>query len=136
MAFDAALDRILESRERERPLLRELRQFQVEAMAGVPRLRALRRLAARVRVPGLATFVSAVVQAEQLGLAIAAVLRQQALDQRSRSRERALLDAQALPVKLVFPLVLCFLPSVFVFTLGPAFYSFFGLTEGVIGSDR
>jgi tight adherence protein C len=135
-AFDAALARILDAEGRDRPLHQELRAFQVETLAGVSRVRALRRLAARVRVPALTTFVSAIVQAEQLGLGIASVLRQQASDQRSRRREHALLKAQALPVKLVFPLILCFLPSIFVFTLGPAFWSFFRLTSGVIESPR
>lgn len=136
LAFDAALERILDAESEPGALHQELRQFQLETRSGTSRVRALRRLAKRLAVPALSTFVSAVVQAEQLGLGIAGVLRTQALDQRTRRREHALLQAQSLPVKLVFPLILCFLPSIFVFTLGPAFYSFFRLTAGVIGSNR
>jgi tight adherence protein C len=65
------------------------------------------------------------VQAEQLGKGIARCLRQQADDLRSRRRERALAFANALPVKRLFPLVICFLPGLFVWTLGPAFVQLF-----------
>ncbi len=81
----------------------------------------------------LSTFVSALVQAEQMGIGLADVLRRQADDLRGRRREQALLRAQALPVKLVIPLVICFLPGIFVFTLGPALYSILRLTAGSIG---
>jgi tight adherence protein C len=74
------------------------------------------------------------VQAEQGGLGLSDVLRNQSDDMRNRRRENALMKAQALPVKLVFPLVICFLPALFVFTLGPAFYSFAKVTDTVTGS--
>jgi tight adherence protein C len=74
------------------------------------------------------------VQAEQVGAGFSTVLRHQADDLRGRRRERAMVMAQALPVKLVFPLVICFLPGIFLTTLGPAFMQFFKMAEGVIQS--
>lgn len=133
LGLDAALARIQEGEPIERPLAREFATFRAELSAGVPRVRALRRLAERLDVAPLSTFVSALVQAEQMGIGLADVLRRQADDLRGRRREQALLRAQALPVKLVIPLVICFLPGIFVFTLGPALYSILRLTAGSIG---
>ena len=62
----------------------------------------------------------------------AEVLAHQTADVQSRRREQALITAQALPVKLVIPLVICFLPGIFVWTLGPAFYQFLQMIEGVL----
>jgi tight adherence protein C len=78
-------------------------------------------------------FVSALVQAEQVGAGFANVLRTQADDLRGRRRERANTLAQALPVKLVFPLVMCFLPGIFTTTLGPTFLQFVRLAESMAG---
>jgi tight adherence protein C len=77
-------------------------------------------------------FVSAVVQAEQVGAAMATVLRQQALDLRNRRREDAMALAMALPVKRLFPMIICFLPGIFVATLGPTFFEFFQYADTVL----
>jgi tight adherence protein C len=74
-------------------------------------------------------FVSAVVQADQLGMGLANVLRTQADDMRSRRRERAVTFSNALPVKRLFPLVICFLPGLFIWTLGPLFLQLFQLAD-------
>jgi tight adherence protein C len=132
LAFDAALDRILSAQPTGRPLAEEFRIFQREVLAGVPRVRALRRVAARADVLSLTILISALVQAEQVGAGVADVLRRQADDLRSRRRERAISLANALPVKLMFPLVICFLPGLFVATLGPTFYQFFLFADSVI----
>lgn len=134
LGFDAALDRILRTQPADRPLARELRTFQLEVMAGRPRVQSFRRLARRLDVPALAVFVSAMVQAEQVGAGVADVLRRQADDLRSRRREDSLAVAAALPVKLLFPLVLCFLPGILVVTLGPILLEFFKLTEALFRS--
>ena len=63
--------------------------------------------------------VSALAQAEQLGAGIAEALHRQAADLRDRRRERANAFAMALPIKRMFPLVICFMPGIFVWTLGP-----------------
>jgi tight adherence protein C len=75
-----------------------------------------------VEVPWFGIFISAIAQAEQLGSGLAEILRIQAEDLRQRRRERAMAFAMTIPIKLLFPLVVCFLPAIFVFSIGPAFY--------------
>ena len=129
LGFDSALTRILNTRLSGRPLATELRTYQSDLLAGRSRVECLRRLSARMRISSMSIFVSAMVQAEQLGMGVARILRQQADDLRARRRERAIAFANALPVKRMFPLVICFLPGLFVWTLGPAFVQLFKLTE-------
>jgi tight adherence protein C len=129
LGFDAALARILETRLGARPLAQEFRSFQADLLAGRARIECLRRLSARLQVSAVTILVSALVQAEQLGMGIASVLRQQADDVRARRRERATAFANALPVKRLFPLVICFLPGLFVWTLGPAFVQLFQMAD-------
>lgn len=129
IGFDAGLERILSSQPADRPLAQEFRQFQIELLAGRPRVQCLRRLARRIDVPSLTIFISALVQASQVGAGTAEVLRRQVEDLRNRRRENALTTAAALPVKLLFPLVLCFIPGIFVAALGPAFYQVFQLFD-------
>ena len=136
LGFDAALERVIASQPPDRPLTAEFRAFQRETLTGRPRVGALRRLARRLDVPSLTIFISAVVQAEQVGSGISEVLRRQAEDVRDRRRERALNLAQALPVKLLFPLIICFLPAIFVVTLGPIFLQFFKFAEALINRGR
>lgn len=132
LGFDAALTRILKTRLAGRPLATELQMFQADLLAGRSRVESLRRLSARLDLPSVSVFVSALVQAEQLGMGIARVLRQQADDVRARRRERAISFANSLPVKRVIPLVICFLPGLFVWTLGPAFVQLFKMAETFI----
>jgi len=101
-------------------------------VAGVPRAQALRQLARRVHLPALTSFASALIQAEQIGASVAETLQLQAADMRQRRREEALLRAQALPVKLVFPLVICFLPGVFLSTLAPVLFQMLQVANSVI----
>ncbi len=116
-------------RTRPTALVQEFRTFQAEVLAGRPRVECLRRIARRLDVTSVTILVSALVQAEQIGSGIADVLRSQAEDLRQRRRERALEFSMALPVKLLFPLVICFLPGIVLFTLGPAFYDLFRLAD-------
>lgn len=129
LGFDSALSRILKTRLAGRPLASELRIYQSDLLAGRPKVESLRRLSNRMRISSISILVSALVQAEQLGMGIARVLRTQADDIRARRREKAIAFANALPVKRLFPLVICFLPGLFVWTLGPAFVQLFKLTE-------
>ncbi len=132
LGFDASFSKILDNEKDETPLVEEFKLFQLETLAGVPRVRCFRRLTRRCEVSAMTIFCSAMIQAEQVGAGFSSVLRSQATDLRSRRRERAMMKAQALPVKLVFPLVICFLPGIFVVTLAPAFMQFFNMAEGVI----
>jgi tight adherence protein C len=136
LGFDAALSKIVRAQESDRPLIAEFINFQLDMLAGVPRLQALRQLARRVEVTSITTFTSALIQAEQVGASIAETLRHQADDLRQRRREDALLRAQALPVKLVFPLVICFLPGIFVSTLAPVIYQMIEVAGGVLRAGR
>jgi tight adherence protein C len=129
LGFDAALARILQTDLGRTPLAEEFRSFQSDLLAGRPRVEALRRLARRVRVLSLSVVVSAIVQAEQLGMGLAAVLRRQADDLRDRRRERANAFANSLPVKRLLPMVICFLPGLFVWTLGPFFVQIFRMAD-------
>lgn len=131
LAFDSALNKVIESSPADRPLFRELRSFQLETLGGIGRVNCFRRLAKRIEIPSISIFVSALVQAEQIGSGFTLVLRNQADDLRNRRREDANMLAQALTVKLVFPLVICFLPGIFVTTLGPTFLQFIKLTESL-----
>lgn len=134
LGFDAALARILESGLADRVLARELRSFQADLVAGRTRVEAMRRLARRVEVSTVSILVSALVQAEQLGTGIAMVLRRQADDLRGRRRERANAFAASLAIKRMFPMVICFLPALFVWTLGPVFTQLFRMADQMFRS--
>lgn len=129
LGFDAALSRILKTRLAGRPLAEEFRRFQADLLAGRTRTQALRRFSSRLDMGPVSVFTSAMVQADQLGMGIARVLRLQADDVRARRRERSIAFANSLATKRVIPLVVCFLPGLFVWTLGPAFVQLFKMAE-------
>ncbi len=122
LSFDAALDRVLETQRRQRPLAEDFRLFRLEILTGRGRIDALQRLNQHVNVPWFGIFVSALVHAEQVGAGLAATLRAQADDLRSRRRERALALAMGVPVKLLFPLITCFLPGIMIAALAPIIF--------------
>ncbi len=132
LGFDAALARVVDSVTEDRPLAREFRTYQSDLLAGRTRVESLRRLAHRLEVSSVTILVSALVQAEQLGSGIAQALRRQADDLRDRRRERANAFAMALPIKRMFPLVVCFMPGIFVWTLGPFFARLFQFADTFI----
>ena len=70
--------------------------------------------------PDLRRFIRAVVQADAYGVSIADVLRTQAHEMRLKRRQRAEEKAMQIPVKVIFPLILCILPVLFIVLLGPA----------------
>lgn len=119
LGLDAALRQV--SQKLEGPLADEIGQMLREVGMGRPRREALEDLAERTDVPEVTTFVNAVIQAEQLGTGLGRVLRAQAMTLRVRRRQRAEAMARKAPVKLVFPLVLCIMPSFFIVTIGPVF---------------
>ncbi len=136
LGFDAALARIVRAQGSDRALASEFVNFQYDMLAGMSRTQALRQLARRVDVPSLTTFTSALIQAEAVGASMAETLQHQAVDLRQRRRENALLQAQALPVKLVFPLVVCFLPGIFATTLAPVLFQMVQVANSVLSSGR
>lgn len=134
LGFDAAALRVERSLGPNRVLSVELARVRASTLAGASRAGAIRGMAHRLDVPGLTTFSSALVHAESQGASIGETLRQQATDLWSRRREEAIQRAQTLPTKLAFPLVLCFLPGVFVWTFGPAVSEFVRLAGSVVSS--
>ena len=102
------------------PLTEELVRTLQEMQLGATRGQALRALITRTDAPDLRRFVLALVQAESYGLPIAEVLRTQAAELRVKRRQRAEEHAMKIPVKVIFPLVLCILPTLMIAVLGPA----------------
>jgi tight adherence protein C len=90
-----------------------------EIQLGVPRSEAFRHLADRTDVEELNGFALAMIQADVFCVSIASVLRTQAQQLRIKRRQAAEAKAQQTPVKIVFPLVLCILPALFVVIVGP-----------------
>jgi len=119
LGLDAAMART--SRSGTGPLSEEIVHLLQELRVGVPRPEALDNLLRRTDVPELRQFVHAVIQAETYGVPISGVLRTQALDQREKRRFRAEERAMKLPVKVIFPLVFCILPTLFIVVLGPSY---------------
>lgn len=121
LGFDQSIAKIV--RSTTGPLAEELARALQEMQAGTDRSDALRHLAERTEVPQLTSFITAIVQAEQLGIPIAKVLRTQSSEMRLTRRQRAEEQAQKTPVKIVFPLILCVLPATLIVILGPAVVS-------------
>ncbi len=91
-----------------------------ETRVGIGRGEAMQHLADRTDVDELDSFLLAMGQAETFGVSVSRVLRVQADEMRSKRRHRAQERAFAAPVKMVFPLVLCIFPAMFLVLLGPA----------------
>ena len=102
----------------------QLRILISEMRAGKPRMEAFRGLADRTRVEDVRTLVSMLVQTDRFGTSIAQALRTQSEVCRTKRRQRAEEKAQKVGVKLVFPLVFCLFPALYVVMLGPAYIKF------------
>ncbi|HYN69573.1 MAG TPA: type II secretion system F family protein [Candidatus Eisenbacteria bacterium] len=118
LGFDAALGKVVE--KMDGPVIDEFRRALAEVRVGKARRDALRDIIARTEVPALTSFIGAIIQAEQLGVAISKVLQIQSEQLRIERRQRAEEAAAKAPIKMLFPLVGCIFPSLFVVILGPA----------------
>jgi tight adherence protein C len=118
LGFDAALGKVVE--KMKGPLPDEYRRALAEVRMGKTRRDALRDIIPRTDVPALSNFISAVIQAESLGVSISKVLQVQSEQMRIERRQRAEEMAQKAPIKMLFPLVGCIFPTLFLVILGPA----------------
>jgi tight adherence protein C len=118
LPFDAALSQV--ARNTRGPLAEELFRVLQEMQIGLARIDALRAVAERTNVAELRGFVTAMVQADTFGIPVANVLRVQARDLRVKRSQRAEELAQKVPVKILFPLIFCILPALFIVVMGPA----------------
>jgi tight adherence protein C len=118
LSFDGALAKVVE--KVHGPLSDEFKRALAEIRVGKTRRDALRDVIGRTDVPALSNFIGAIIQAEQLGVPIAKVLQVQSEQLRIERRQRAEELAAKAPIKMLFPLVGCIFPSMFIVILGPA----------------
>jgi tight adherence protein C len=118
LGFDGALGKVVE--KLKGPLTEEFRRALAEIRVGKARRDALRDIVPRTEVPALTNFIGAIIQAEQLGVSISKVLQVQSEQLRIERRQRAEEAAAKAPIKMLFPLVGCIFPSLFIVILGPA----------------
>jgi tight adherence protein C len=121
LGFDAALAKVVE--KLPGPLTDEFRRALAEVRVGKARRDALRDMVPRTNVAPLSAFIGAIIQAEQLGVSISKVLQVQSDQLRIERRQRAEEMAAKAPIKMLFPLVGCIFPSLFIVILGPAMLS-------------
>jgi tight adherence protein C len=117
MGFEGAVSQIAATMPGA--LSREFARMLHEMQMGMRRADALRALSERTTVIELRTVCTSLLQATELGIPIVDVLREQAKEMRIRRRQNAEAAANKVPVKVVFPLVLCLLPALFVVVIGP-----------------
>ena len=118
LGFDAAIGRLVE--KFHNALSDEFAQVLNEIRLGRPRLEALDDMGRRSGVEELHTFIQALIQSEQLGVGIAKVLRIQSEEMRRRRRQRAEEQAAQAPLKMLFPMIGCIFPTLFIVLMGPA----------------
>ena len=118
LGFDSAMARA--GRNGKGPLAEELLRTLQDVQMGRSRREAFEALAARSDTPDLRRFIRAVLQADAYGVSVADVLRTQAAEMRMKRRQRAEEKAMQVPVKVIFPLMFCILPVLFIVLLGPA----------------
>ena len=118
LAFDGAMQRVADKWDNE--LSNEFKKAISEMRVGKTKRDALREVVARTGVPDLSTFVASVIQADQLGVSIAKVLRIQSEQLRVRRRQRAEEQAHKAPILMMIPMVFLIFPATYIVILGPS----------------
>ncbi len=118
LGFDAALVKVVE--RKKGALADEFGIVLREIRVGKPRRDALRELSERLKIDDITSLVSAIIQADQLGVGISNILRLQAEQVRTKRRQQAEESAMKAPIKMLFPLIFFIFPTLFVVLLGPA----------------
>lgn len=116
--FDAALTQV--ARTVKGPIAGEFARVLSEIQIGKTRAQAFQAVGERNTAPEVKNFVSALVQADRLGVPIGGVLREQTKEMRIIRRQLAEEKAQKVAVKVIFPVLLCIFPVIFIVILGPA----------------
>ena len=128
LGFDSALSQV--ARNTDGPLANEFARVLQEMQIGLGRSHALRAMGERSTLPDLRAFTSAMVQADAFGIPVGQVLRVQSSEMRVKRRQKAEEAAQKIPVKIMVPLVLFILPSLFIAVIGPAVIGMMGAFGG------
>lgn len=118
LGFDAAMGKVYEKWDNDLAIAfgRVLREIQL----GKQRREALRDMANRMEVPDVTSFIAAIIQADQLGVSMAKILRVQSDQMRVKRRQRAQEKAHQAPVKMMIPMVFLIFPSIWIVLLGPS----------------
>ena len=117
LSFDGAMSKLVE--KMSGVLVSEFAIVLKEMKMGISKRDALKSMIERVPVANLITFVGAIIQADQLGVSIGNVLRIQSNIMRQKRRQKASELAMKAPIKMLFPMVLFILPTIFIVLLGP-----------------
>lgn len=118
LPFDGAMQRVADKWDNE--LSRAFQRMLTEMRVGKSRREALRDMSDRMEVPDVTSFVAALIQADQLGISIAKVLRIQSEQMRIKRRQRAEEKAQQAPIKMLLPMTFLIFPTILIVILGPA----------------
>jgi tight adherence protein C len=118
LAFPAALTKVAETQSG--PVAEEFSRVTKEVQLGQSRSDALIAMAKRTNEPHVAKFVSAMVQVDRFGIPVSSVLSEQSTEMRAGRRESAREQGQKVPLKILAPIMVCFLPCVLIIILGPA----------------
>ena len=122
LGFDAALARVATTTEG--PLTDELRHTVSDIQAGVPRAQALRTLADRAQIVEIRQFVTALLQAQKHGVPMAETMRIQSAECGSSASSARRRRRPSSTVKMIFPIIFCFLPVFMIITVVPALMTF------------
>ena len=137
LGLDQALQRVGSELEFAYPELSdELRLINLELRAGKPRAEALRNLADRTGVDDLGSLVTMLIQTDKFGTSVAQSLRVYSDTLRTKRRQRAEEAAAKTGVKMVFPLVICIFPTIWVVTIGPAAIRFITVLMPMVENSK
>jgi tight adherence protein C len=137
LGLDQALQRVGAELEFAYPELSdELRLINLELRAGKPRSEALRNLADRTGVDDLSALCTMLIQTDKFGTSVAQSLRVYSETLRTKRRQRAEEAAAKTGVKMVFPLVICIFPTIWVVTIGPAAIRFITVLMPMVENSK
>ena len=118
LSFENALARV--SVGLNGPVAEEFGALINEMQLGKSRIEAMTALAETTRSKGLQRFITSLLQVDRLGVPISGVLSEQAAEMRAQRKDKAREQGQKVTIKILMPLMFCFLPAMFVVILGPA----------------